>query len=228
MAKQAIIIYGPPGAGKGTQAELLERTFDFVHFDSGHYIESLVHSPESKTNKVLARERKLFDSGKLCTPSWVLSITKTKMKKVGAAGYNIAFSGAPRTTDEAFGLGMKAEGLIPSLAREYGKKNVTVVWLKVKDGTSLERNSARFVCSVCGLPVLGMVKVDHCAFCAGPLRKRTLDDPEVIKTRLVEYANRTYPIVQEMKRQKFRVIEVNGDPLPYLVFEEIKKKLHLK
>ena len=63
MLKRAVIIYGPPGSGKGTQAELLAKKFGFIHFDTGRYFEALLHSPETQKNPVLRRERKNFDNG---------------------------------------------------------------------------------------------------------------------------------------------------------------------
>lgn len=228
MPKQAVIIYGPPGGGKGTQAELLERRGGFIHFDTGHYIEALVHDTAYKNNPVIRRERQNFDSGKLCTPSWVLKIIEEKAAKIAAAGENIVLSGSPRTMFETFGDDKKKEGLLKFLIKLYGKDNIFVIRLKVAPATSIKRNSARLICSVCGLPALGGKKLKRCAFCDAPFRKRTLDKPEIIKVRLKEYENRTYPILLKIKKMKIRVKEINGEPAPYKVFKNILKFLKLK
>jgi len=60
------------------------------------------------------------------------------------------------------------------------------------------------------------------------MRTRSLDKPEVIKVRLKEYHNRTMPILQEMRKRGFRTADINGEPLPYRVFESVKKTLKLK
>ncbi|MEK7169587.1 MAG: nucleoside monophosphate kinase [Patescibacteria group bacterium] len=226
MQKQAVIIYGPPGSGKGTQAELLARRYNFIHFDTGRYIESLVRAPGWEKSAVLRRERRIFDSGVLCTPSWVFKITAQFAGKMSKLGYSIVFSGSPRTLPEAFGT--KDNGLAKVLERLYGKANIVVVQLQVSEKASLDRNSHRLVCSVCGLPLLSGTKIKNCAFCAGKMRTRSLDKPEVIKVRLKEYHNRTYPIIAGMKKRNFKVFPINGEPLPYKVFENVKKALKLK
>ncbi|MEK7464288.1 MAG: nucleoside monophosphate kinase [Patescibacteria group bacterium] len=225
--RKAIIIYGPPGSGKGTQAELLAKRFSFIHFDTGRYIESLVHSPEMKKNVIVQRERKFFDTGKLCTPSWVLKTVKEATRKVAKSGYGIVFSGSPRTLFEAFG-DQNQEGLLAELKGLFGKNNIFVVQLGVKDQSSMIRNSHRLICSVCGLPVMRVHKNEHCSFCGGAFRRRTLDKPEIIKVRLKEYRERTYPIIQNMRKRGVRVFEVNGEPVPYKVNHELIKKLKLK
>ncbi len=226
LNKKAVIIYGPPGSGKGTQAELLVKKFNFVHFDTGRYIETLVNTPGWEKDPVLKRERKFFDSGQLCTPSWVLKITKNFVKRVAKLGFSIVFSGSPRTLYEAFGK--KNNGLLKNLEENYGKENIFVIFLKVRDSVSLKRNSHRLVCSVCGLPLLAGVKVKNCAFCAGSMRTRSLDKPEVIKVRLKEFRERTYPILKQMKNLGYKIIEVNGEPLPFEIHQQIIKKLKLK
>ncbi len=226
MTKQAVIIYGPPGSGKGTQAELLARKFNFIHFDTGRYIENLIRTPGWEKDPVLRRERKLFDSGILCTPSWVFKVTKEEASRIAKADYGIVFSGSPRTLEEAFGEDGK-NGLVSHLVKLYGAKNVKTVFLKIRENTTLKRNGHRLVCSVCGLPLLAKAKAKQCALCAGKMRTRSLDAPAVIKIRLKEYQSRTYPIIAEMKRQKYAVFPINGEPLPYEVFEKIKKALKL-
>jgi len=222
--KKAVIIYGPPGSGKGTQAELLARKFGLIHFDTGRFIESVVHSPQANNDPILKREQELFDTGKLCTPKWVFHITQEAVRNIAQSGSGIIFSGSPRTEFEAFGSKGK-KGLIHLLKNLYGKENIAVIRLKVSDKSSLKRNSGRLVCSVCGLPVLAASKKKQCAFCAGPMRKRIFDNPKLIKIRLKEYEERTFPILQGVKKMNIRVIEINGEPLPFKVFEEIKKKL---
>ena len=225
--KKAIIVYGPPGSGKGTQAELLSRKFDVIHIDTGRFIEGVVHAPDAKKNPILRREGTLFDTGRLCTPSWVLQIISQASRRAGKVGQGIVFSGSPRTLFEAFG-DKKNQGLIKTLEQVYGKKNVIILKLDVPNSASYKRNGSRRVCSLCGLPALGKSKVRRCAFCDAFMRKRTLDNAKVIKVRLEEYKNRTYPILEGLKKRGYKVRHVDGTKLPYKVHEQVKKALGLK
>lgn len=225
MAK-AVIIYGPPGSGKGTQADLLARKFSFIHLDTGRYLEGILRAPGATKDPVLKREKENFDSGKLLTPSWVLSITRKETERIAKAGYNIVYSGSPRTLFEAFGEG-KTKGLLETLTKLYGKQNISVVLLDVRDETSIKRNSHRLVCAYCGLPKLESVSLGHCPLCAGPMRTRSLDKPEIIKVRLKEYRERTYPIVAQMKKKGFKISKIDGEPLPHKVSEKVLKALKL-
>jgi len=224
MRKLAILIYGAPGSGKGTQANLLSWKRDYFHFDSGRYLEAIVRDPANRDNKIVQRERKLFDSGILLTPSWVLKMTAKKAMTVGKADVSIIFSGSPRTMYEAFGDG-KTEGLISVIERYYGKKNIFAFFLKVKPETSIRRNSTRRVCSVCSTVVNPSTRSKHCPICYGSLRRRTLDNPKIIQDRLVEYQKRTVPILHQLKKRKFQVFSINAEPLPEYVFKQILKKL---
>ena len=145
--RKAIIIYGPPGAGKGTQANLLADVSGMLHFDTGKYIEQVVHDSANRKNKIIQREKINFDSGKLCTPAWVLKITIDKIKELSRAGFGLVFSGSPRTVFEAFGDDVN-EGVISVLEKLYGKKNIAPVLLRVAPKTSILRNSSRLVCSI--------------------------------------------------------------------------------
>ncbi len=223
---KAVILYGPPGSGKGTQAELLSRRFNFIHFDTGRYIESLVHSPEADRNRELARERTNFDTGKLCTPSWVLKVTAAMARNIGEAGFGIVFSGSPRTIYEVEG-DRTHWGLLKTLIDVFGKKNITIMYLAIKPGTTAKRNTARKVCSVCGLPVLASSKNTQCALCGGPTKTRTLDNADVIKVRLKEYENRTKPILALLKKKGFTITTIHGEQAPYLVHRDILRTLKL-
>jgi len=225
--KKAVVIYGPPGAGKGTQAELLARNFFMIHFESGRYLENLLHTPEAKKSKILEREKSLFDTGKLCTPSWVLGTFSRVVRAVGSAGYGIVFSGPPRTLFEAVG-GKRQKGLFDVLEEVYGKKNISVVELEVGMKVSGKRNEARYVCSVCGLPRLSWAKGARCGFCDGALKKRVLDDPEVVKKRMEEYVERTKPIIAEVKRRKYKYVCIGATKRPEKVFQDIVRRVQLK
>jgi adenylate kinase len=233
--KRAVVVYGPPGSGKGTQAELLARLFGFIHLDTGRYIESVVHAPGASKDPVLKREGKNFDTGKLCTPSWVLKVMSDAATHIAESGSSVVFSGAPRTTPEAFGLQYaegetnvpKVGGLVAVLTKLYGKKNITFVKLVVREASSRKRNSQRLICSVCGTPALAHAHPKYCSFCGGPMRRRTLDAPSVITVRLKQYRDRTYPIFAVMKKHGYRVIEVNGEPAPCKVHEAVKKAVGL-
>ncbi len=223
--KKVVIIYGPPGAGKGTQANLLQSTFGFLHFDTGKYIEQLVHDPDLQNDPVIQQERKNFDTGMLCTPSWVLQIVREKIIHLAEAGFSLVFSGSPRTVFEAFG-DAEHESVLAVFEREFGKDHIIPIALKVAPETSILRNSRRLVCSVCGTAILtGSYSGQTCPLCDAPLRRRSLDVPEVIKVRLKEYEERTAPILDGLKERGYVIHEIDGEPAPFKVFEIVKKNL---
>ncbi|TSC89097.1 MAG: adenylate kinase [Parcubacteria group bacterium Gr01-1014_3] len=239
--KKAVIIYGAPGAGKGTQANLLSAAKGLIHFDTGKFLELIVHDEDKQKNPEIKKEAKLFDTGKLLSPTWVLKIVKEKTGEIAKAGFSVVYSGSPRTLYEAFGSmydpdsGEKTSpksstgGLIAFLENVYGKKNISVILLKVKSASSIQRNSNRKICSACGTVIMYNDTTHHhttCPVCGGHLRKRTLDDPEVIKARLIEYEKRTAPIISEIKKRGYKVNEIDGEPAPYEVHKKVIKLLN--
>lgn len=226
--KIGIIIYGPPGSGKGTQAKLLADKFGLIHFDTGKYIEQVIYDSKNRDNKTIQKQRDFFDSGILCDPSWVLKIVSEKTRQLAKTGFGIVFSGSPRTLYEAFG-DKSQNGLIDVLEKNYGQKNVFVFNVDISDKNSIKRNGNRLMCSVCGTQLLATFKdVDRlkmCPFCAGKLYRRTLDKPEIIKVRLKEYRERTLPIQKELKKRGYKIIDINGEPLPEKVHKKISSYL---
>lgn len=220
--KKVIILYGPPGSGKGTQANLLANKFDVVHFDTGKFLEAMVHAPENQKNPTIKRERKLFDSGILMTPSFVLKMVKEEAGHIHEADYGIVFSGSPRTMYEA-------EGLMPLLIKLYGKKNIYVFVLEASADLSIKRNSNRLMCKFCGYGLLSAYyptkNPKHCPVCGGPFYKRTLDNPATIKIRLKQYAERTEPIFEFMKKLGIKVVKLDARPAPYKVFGRLIKAI---
>ncbi len=219
----AVIIYGPPGSGKGTQANLLSRFFNLIHFDTGKYLESVVHDPKNLNNPKIQKERALFDSGILLTPKFALDVVNAKVTKLAKSEFGVVFSGSPRTLFEA-------KGFMPTLERIYGKKNIIPIVLSIKDSTAIKRNSARMVCSLCGSTIIKTLlsnKYNHkmCPVCGADLYKRTLDNPKVIKVRLKEYRERTKPIFSFLKKRGYQLCEINGEAKPEDVFELLKSKI---
>ncbi len=220
MSKITVILYGPPGSGKGTQANLIAAKLNLIHFDTGRFLEDIVHDPQRQKEKMVRRERKLFDSGILMTPHFVLREVAKAAKKIANAKWGIIFSGSPRTIYEA-------KGLFPALEKLYGKKNIFIFKLNIPSKISLRRNGYRLLCSFCRAPLLTAyypsTHPKYCPVCGGPLYQRTLDKSEVIKVRLKEYAERTAPIFHLAKKMGYRIHEVDGTAAPYRVSQQIQK-----
>ncbi len=225
-SSQAIILYGPPGAGKGTQAELLARAFHFIHFDTGRYLEHLLFSPDIALTPDIKEKREEYAAGKLVDPKWVLAIERDKVFRIAQAGLDIILSGSPRAGFEAFG-DAEHQGLLPALAEYYGKEHIHMVLLRVPSEESLRRNSTRFICSVCGLPMMNASEGARCNFCGGEGKKREDDNPETIRARLKVYAEGILPLVEKIRTFGVSVTEVDGTGYPYEVHERVKAALHL-
>ena len=222
---RAIIIMGPPGAGKGTQANLISKKLGYVHLDTGAYFEELLYDPSFKNNKEIQKERKIFEFGGLLTPSWVLKTVKEKIKNIAKAKMGIILSGSLRTIYETFGDKLN-KGLLEEIDDNYGRKNIFIFELRVFPKDSIKRNSNRVICSSCGLPLMKTKKFrfkigDECPFCGGRLKGRTLDNVKTIKNRLKEYSLRTEPIIAAMKKKNYKVVKIDGRPKPFTVNKKI-------
>jgi adenylate kinase len=222
--KKVVIFYGAPGAGKGTQAELVAKRFYFIHFDTGRYLESEIYNPYKKEDPVWQEAKACFESGKLVDPNFVLNRVVDATNRMADSGVNIVYSGSPRTVYEAFGDN-ENKGLMDVLESKYGKEDIVIFYLDISEEETMRRNSTRRVCSVCGLPILGESKIESCAFCGGKPRVRTLDDPEVIKERIIEFKKVTLPVLEKLERNNFSVYKIDGSGKPYEVFEKIIDKL---
>lgn len=225
MQKIAIILYGPPGSGKGTQANLLAAKLNLIHFDTGKFLEAVVHDPARQKEKFIKRERKLFDTGILLTPSFVLKEVAKAVQKIAGAGFGVVFSGSPRTVYEA-------NGLMPVLTRLYGRQNIFIFELKLPSKDSIKRNSARLVCKYCDYTLLTAyypkVKPKYCPVCGGGFYRRTLDKPKVIKVRLKEYKNRTEPIFGILKETGYELEVIDAKAAPYKVLQKIVNAIILR
>lgn len=218
--KIAIAFFGLPGSGKGTQAALAANVFGLLNFDTGRHLESLWYDPKRQREPIVKRERALFEAGKLNTPSFVVAEVLRAIRETAKTGRGIVFSGSPRTLHEA-------EREIPLLEQVYGRDRLFLFFLDVGPKDSIARNSRRRICTFCKAMLLAEYypsKVPKtCPLCAAPLYRRTLDVPEVIKKRIVEYNERTAPVLDFLKKRGSKVVRLDGRPAPFEVFKEIEK-----
>ena len=227
--KKAVILYGPPGSGKGTLANLLTKNFGFINFDTGQHLRGILYNPKFAKNKRIQKEKLLNQQGKLNSPDFVLKLVAEETKKIALLGSNIVFTGSPRTIFEAFG-DKKNKGLMEVLGKLYGRKNIYIFELKIKAETSVKRNSYREICTICGQPSLFLYtgKMSCCAVCAGPLEKRIDDNPKVFEIRLEQYQTRTKPIFHKLKEEDYKMYSLDAEPAPYKIYQEIVSKLETK
>lgn len=219
--KWAVVLIGPPGAGKGTQAELLSEKFGLVHLESSKVIEEKLENADPE-DEVVMHEKELWKSGKLNTPELVRKWIMEKIGEIAGSGRGIVFSGSPRTIYEA-------EGEIPKLEEVYGKENIKVINLHIHEHRSVERNSNRRICEKNRHPIPNFPEYKNITQCpkdGGKIITRGLDKTETIKVRYGEYLNRTFPIINFLKERGYEIKEIEGDQLIEKVFQDITDNLN--
>jgi len=163
-----------------------------------------------------------MNQGALCTPEWVTQIINDKVKELAAQKQDLIFTGSPRTIYEA-------ENEIPYWETFYGQENIHPILINLKPETSVFRNTHRRVCEKCGYPVIYSWETEmwkFCPLCGGKIIDRgVLDDEATIKVRLEEYENRTKPILAYFQKRGYQVIEVDGEPLPDIVTQNLIEAL---
>ncbi|KKP93188.1 MAG: Adenylate kinase [Parcubacteria group bacterium GW2011_GWC1_38_6] len=225
---QVVIILGPPGSGKGTQANLLAEKFGFFHLETSKIIEAKLASAK-RNSFVLVQGKKYYlieelkkrEKGELMSPPLIISWLKKRIQELGREGEKIVLSGSPRTLPEG-------EELSPFIRKIYSKKNIKVILLELSDNQSVKRNVSRRVCKLLYHPILSTKETKNltkCPFDGSKLLNRKDDNEKIIRLRLQRYRDRTFPLVAIFKKQGFDISKINGDKPVVDVFNAICKSL---
>lgn len=208
-----LILLGPPGAGKGVQAEMLKKRYNIPHISTGDMLREEIANKTSLGEKA----QEYVKEGKLVPDDIVIKMVEERLKKDDAKN-GFLFDGYPRTINQAIALDKLLE-----------KMNIfidKVINLEVKEDIILKRLTTRRICSLCGAiyNLLTMrPKVDNvCDKCGGELYQRNDDKEEVIKDRLKTYYLQTSPLVEYYKN---KVISVDAGREKEETFENIVAKL---
>jgi adenylate kinase len=195
-----LILFGPPGSGKGTQAERLRVKRGLRHISTGDLLRDAVANGSELGQKV----RSILASGALVPDETVLALMRDVIAGVGEEGWLL--DGFPRTVGQANGLDAQLEELEQMIG--------AIVVLNVSRDAVIERLSGRRTCTNC--KTVFHVKVNRpkvegiCDRCGGTLIQREDDRPETIAKRLDVYEAQTQPILDHY-RGKVTIHEFDGE-----------------
>ena len=182
-----IILLGPPGAGKGTQAKLLEDKFKIVQLSTGDMLRAAV-----KSGSDLGRQAKeIMEAGKLVPDELVINLISERIDQPDAK-YGYILDGFPRTVPQAEAL--------DSMLEAKGQRLDHVIEMKVVDDILVGRITGRYSCAKCGAGYHDSFQKPKvagvCDSCGGTEFKRRADDnAETVTTRLAQYHGQTAPIL---------------------------------
>jgi adenylate kinase len=203
-----IILLGPPGAGKGTQAKSLAQELNLLHISTGDLLRENV-----KNNTSLGiKAKEYMEKGELVPDELINDMIKEKLSSLDNKG-GFVLDGYPRNVKQA--------EFLDNLLKNYNQKTF-VIYLKVSERVMLERLSGRRICSNCQsiyhLKNMPPKKDSICDICGGKLYQRPDDQEEVIKKRYAVYLKETQVLLDYYKD---RLIYVPSDEEKDIVFNKL-------
>ena len=199
-----LILLGPPGAGKGTQARMLEDRFGMVQLSTGDLLRAAV----AEGTEAGRQAKAVMEAGELVSDAIVIAILRDRMG-AGDLGGGIILDGFPRTAAQAAAL--------DDLLAERGQSVSAAISLEVDDAAMVERISGRYTCAACGEGYHDAFKRPAeegvCDKCGGTEMKRRSDDrADKVATRLAAYHADTAPLIAHYKAQgKLQSVPAMGD-----------------
>lgn len=181
-----IILLGPPGAGKGTQARHLVETRGMVQLSTGDMLREAKDSG-TEMGKIVAD---VMARGELVTDEIVIGLIREKLE--AGEGTGVIFDGFPRTLTQADALG--------ELLKATGQMLDAVIEMQVDDEALVARITARSTCGACGEVYNDITKPQpadgKCSNCgASDFKRRADDNEDSLRTRLMEYYKKTSPLI---------------------------------
>ncbi|WP_319546985.1 adenylate kinase [Ruegeria conchae] len=213
ISPAVLILLGPPGAGKGTQARMLEEKFGLVQLSTGDLLRDAVAAGTDAGNAAKA----VMEAGDLVSDGIVIAILRDRMAEPDCAK-GVILDGFPRTT-------VQAEALDGLLASSDQKINAAIS-LEVEDAEMVTRISGRYTCAGCGEGYHDTYKQPvedgKCDKCGHTEFKRRADDnAETVASRLTAYHAQTAPLIDYYQAQGvLKGIDAMGQ------IDEIAQDLH--
>ncbi len=210
-----IILMGPPGAGKGTQAEKLVENLGLVQISTG----DMFRAAMKDNTDAGVKAKSYIDQGLLVPDEITNDIVKERLVQ-GNFGNGFILDGYPRNVFQAESL--------EKISEELNIKIDAVVNIDVDFDNLIGRLSGRRICRDCGATYNLKFKPSKvegvCDKCGGELYQRSDEDEETVKTRLNTYVEQTQPLI-DFYTNKGELISINGDQAMDDVFNDIKTQL---
>ena len=197
-----VVLMGPPGAGKGTQAKRLAEKFGMVHLSSG----DILRAERSSGSKLGRKLKTYMDAGELVPDEIVVEVMAGAIAATDAAK-GLLLDGFPRTVPQAMALDEQLAAL--------GRPLEAVLVIELPDELVVERITGRRSCGGCGgayhLKYMPPARPGRCDSCGGRLLQRDDDTESVVRQRLRAYRRQTQPVIAHYAATGRRVIRVGGD-----------------
>ncbi len=195
-----LIFLGPPGSGKGTQAEKLHQHFRLVQLSTGNLFREHI----SKGTELGLQVKDILAKGELVPDDLTIAMVMDRLAKPDTI-MGVVFDGFPRTLDQALALQNKLD--------EHGKCITAVIHFNITDDQIVERLGARRMCpkdnSIYNLKSHKPKDDEKCDICGTPLIYRDDDKPGVVRHRLNIYRQQTEPLI-EFYREQDMLIEIDA------------------
>lgn len=216
-----VIIFGPQGAGKGTQAKLLAHKYNLEHLEAGRILRDIV----SKGGELADKISDYLVKGLLVPTDFLFrEVLKPKLGKVDIKK-GLVFDGVPRRLEEAL--------LCERLLAEMGRKINYVFYIKISEKETYQRLGKRLTCRQCKRPFISGVDVEsikeQCPQCGGKLYQRDDDTRAAIAQRLRVFKEETLPVIKHY-RKKGVLFKIDGeqsiDQVHLDIVQKIEKPRH--
>lgn len=209
-----IVLFGAPGAGKGTQSSLLVERMGMLQISTGDLFRAAIKSKTELGQKA----KSYMDKGELVPDAIVIGMVDEVLAKLGKSSFIL--DGFPRTVAQAEAL----RTILAQRSMVIGK----AVFLEVPKEELLKRLTGRRVCKSCGAVYHASSKPPKvagvCDNCGGEVIQRDDDKEDVIATRLKTYEENTLPLRAYFKEQG-KYAEINGNQETELVFTAVKRAI---